>query len=105
MKKATAFLLVLICIAAICGSCASKTPDVIESEEKAAITIDTLDWSLEVEGGNVDTYTLADAKKHPFSKQLHERRPKRGGVLLIKFFALKGMKVVCTRQPTKWVRT
>lgn len=70
MKKTTAFLLVLICIAAICGSCASKTPDVIESEEKAAITIDTLDWSLEVEGGNVDTYTLADAKKHEISKMI-----------------------------------
>ena len=68
MKKNISILLLVTILSTMLFSCTSKTPDVVASEEAAALTLDTIDWSLEVEGADVDAYTLADAKKHDISK-------------------------------------
>ena len=70
MKKALALLMIFFAVFALFAGCAGKTPDVIESEKNAKVTLETLDWSIpvEIEGGNSVVYTLADAKAHDVVK-------------------------------------
>jgi len=67
-KLASALLLALFAMTLLFGSCTGKTPDVVASEEAAAINLDTMTWTLAVEGGNSDTYTRAEAEAHELSK-------------------------------------
>ena len=68
MKKTISILLLIALLSTMLFSCTSKTPDVVASEEAAAKTLDTMTWTLEVEGGSAASYTRADAEKHELSK-------------------------------------
>lgn len=69
MRKVTSLLLFAIfALSLLLSSCAGKTPDVVAAEEAAAVNLETMTWTLAVEGGNVDSYTRADAEKHDLSK-------------------------------------
>ncbi len=68
MKKIALILLALAMMVSMFAACSSKTPDVVASEEAAALTLDTLDWKFAVEGADKTEYTLADAKAHDLSK-------------------------------------
>ena len=50
------------------ASCTGKTPDVLESEREAAVNLDSVTWTLEVEGADASSYTRAEAEKHALSK-------------------------------------
>ncbi|MBO4407023.1 MAG: hypothetical protein J5849_04915 [Clostridia bacterium] len=66
-KAASLLLLAIFVLSLLLGSCSGKTPDVVASEEAAALNLETMTWTLAVEGGNVDSYTRADAEKHDLS--------------------------------------
>jgi len=66
MKKAIAFLLLCTTFACFLCSCTGTTPE--KAKEATKLTMETLDWTLQVEGGSAETYTLADAQKHDLSK-------------------------------------
>ena len=68
MKRIVSSLAVLLLLTSLFAGCTGKTPDVIASEEAAAVNLETMTWTLEVEGGNVTSYTRADAEKHALSK-------------------------------------
>ena len=70
MRKVIALLLALLSLVAVFGSCTAKTPDVVASEAAAAITLETLDWSIEVEGAEKTSYGINDAKQHELSKMI-----------------------------------
>ena len=67
-KSLFASLLLVLMLLSLFTACGGKTPDVIAAEEAAAVNLDTMTWTLEVEGGNVTSYTRADAEKHELSK-------------------------------------
>ena len=64
-----ALVLALVLVSAF-ASCTSKTPDVIASEAAAELTLETLNWTIEVEGADVTSYSRADADKHELSKMI-----------------------------------
>ncbi|MBR0144560.1 MAG: hypothetical protein IJM21_10345 [Clostridia bacterium] len=70
MKRIPLLLMILLFISALFAGCAGKTPDVIESEKNAKVTLETLDWAIpvEIDGGESTTYTLAQAKAHKIVK-------------------------------------
>ncbi len=68
MKKTISVLLLIALLSTMLFSCTSKTPDVVASEEAAAKTLETMSWTLEVEGGSAESYTRAEAEAHPLSK-------------------------------------
>ncbi|MCQ2445489.1 MAG: hypothetical protein MJ141_01210 [Clostridia bacterium] len=68
MKKVISVLLLIALLSTMLFSCTSKTPDVVASEEAAAINLETMTWTLEVEGADVTEYTRADGEKHELSK-------------------------------------
>ena len=70
MKKVLSLLMVLAMFVCLFASCAGTTPDVAEKEAKAAITLETLDWSIQVEGAEKTDYTIADAKAHETRKMI-----------------------------------
>lgn len=69
-KSYLAVVLLVFMVISLLGACTSKTPDQIASESQAAISLDTVSWSLDVEGGSAATYTRADAEKHEISKMI-----------------------------------
>ncbi len=68
MKKVISVLLLVALLSAMLFSCTSKTPDVVASEEAAAQNLETMTWTLEVEGGSAASYTRAEAEAHELSK-------------------------------------
>lgn len=67
MKRVIFALLAIAMLACVLCAC-EPTPDQVKADE--AVTLDTLNWSIAVEGGSMDTYTLADAQKHDLAKMM-----------------------------------
>lgn len=71
MKRTVlSLLMALTLIVCLFSACTGTTPDVAEEEAKAAITLETLDWSFQVEGAEKTEYTIADAKNHELRKMI-----------------------------------
>ncbi|MBR6762393.1 MAG: hypothetical protein IKM13_01420 [Clostridia bacterium] len=71
MKKSLlSLLMVLVLTVCLLSACTGTTPDMAEKEAKAAITLETLDWSFQVEGAEETEYTIADAKTHEIRKMI-----------------------------------
>ena len=70
MKRVSLFLMILLLTLALFAGCTGKTPDVLESEKNAKVTLENLDWSIpvEIDGGGSTVYTLAQAKAHDMVK-------------------------------------
>lgn len=72
MKKSLiSVLLLALMLTALFGSCVSKTPDVVASEMAESFDPNTVVWSFAVEGADVDTYTVDQARTHELSKVIH----------------------------------
>lgn len=68
MRKTVSFLAVMLILTSLFSGCSGKTPDEIAAEEAAAVTLDTVTWTIAVEGGTVDSYSRSDAEEHELSK-------------------------------------
>jgi len=66
MKRIIALLLCIATLSLLLASCTGTTPDVAATEDE--MTMETLDWSIALEGCDRDTYTLADAEAHELTK-------------------------------------
>ena len=99
MRKSLASLLVLcMMLVAIFASCTGKTPDVIAAEQAATVSLDTITWTLEVEGAEKAEYTRADAEAHDLSHMIvsmycqYEEGPDGNGIAgTTKSFRLDGI--------------
>ena len=70
MKRSLFALLLTFALVLSLAACTGTTPDVAEKEAQAAITLETLDWSIAVEGAEKSEYTIANAKTHETRKMI-----------------------------------
>ena len=99
-KSIIAVLLIALTLIACFGSCTSKTPDVIASEQAAAVNLDSITWSLNITGAEKTTYTREEAEAHELSKVIvsmyvaYENGPDGNGIAgTIKSFICEGIKM------------
>lgn len=65
-KSITALTLVILMMVALFSSCVGTTPDV--AAQQAILTLDEVDWSIELEGVEATSYTQAEAEAHAIDK-------------------------------------
>ncbi len=65
-KSITAFTLVILMMVALLSSCTGTTPDVAAKE--AILTLDEVNWTIELEGVEATSYTMADAQAHAIDR-------------------------------------
>jgi len=66
-RSLIAVLALAMMLVSLFASCTGKTPDEIAKEEAAQININTITWTLEVEGAEKTSYTRAEAEAHELS--------------------------------------
>ena len=97
-RSVFAVLAAVMLLVSVFASCTGKTPDVIEKEQAALISLDTVTWSLAVEGAEKTSYSRSEAEAHPLSHMIvsmycqYETGPDGNGIAgTTKSFRLDGI--------------